>query len=339
MAVVHVGGSMTGSRLDDRGEVGLAGRFRRLRGIARRWETDDGVSWDCPVDIGRVRLRNPVIASSGTYGYGLEYAQFGNPSLLGAVVVKSLTVDPRPGFPPPRVTLLDRPGSMRNAIGVPNPGVKSWAEQTLPSMVEAGVTVVASIWGTDEFGVIKAAEMLAPYEGPTAWEVNLSCPNSEHPGSPVSHDPDRVAEVCERVRDLAAADVGVWAKLAPDAPDIVAVAGACHRAGADAVVISNTYPAAALGVHGPKLGGGDGGLSGAVLREYTRPLVEAVVSEEPDVPVIACGGVLSSDIALDYLGLGAVAVEVGTASLFDPRACHKIARGVVRKRRLAGACG
>ena len=99
--------------------------------------------WDYPVDVGRVRLRNPVIAASGTYGYGLEYSSYGDPSLLGAVVVKSLTVEPRPGFRSPRVTLLAEPGSMLNAIGVPNPGVERWAETILPSMTARGVAVVA----------------------------------------------------------------------------------------------------------------------------------------------------------------------------------------------------
>lgn len=298
--------------------------------MLRRARRRPDAGWDHPVEVGRTRLRNPVIASSGTYGYGLEYAAYGDPALLGAVVVKSLSVDPRPGFAPPRVTMLDEPGSMLNAVGVPNPGVRAWAADTLPALRASGMTLVASIWGVDADALVGAAELLAPHEGPVAWEVNLSCPNSGHAGPPVAHDPAAAAEVCQAVRTLAAEPVGVWAKLSPDAPDIAAVAAACHGAGADAVTISNTYPNSALGLRGASpLGGGAGGLSGGALRPRVRPLVAAVRAAHPEVPVIACGGVLGTAVALDYLDLGAVAVEVGTASLYDPRACHTIARGVV----------
>lgn len=293
----------------------------------------DSTTWDHPVEVGRVTLRNPVIASSGTYGYGLEYRRYGDPRRLGAMIVKSLTVDPRPGFSPPRVTLLDEPGSMLNAIGVPNPGVRYWAENILPEMRDLRAPVVASIWGIDGDAVVAAAKILARYTGPIAWEVNLSCPNSEHDGSPVSHDPAAAAEVCRAVRDFAPDDVGVWAKLSPDAPDITDVGHACYQAGADAVTVSNTFPATAgIPSRTPThLGGGAGGMSGAILGHYVRPLIEKFGSAQPEIPVLACGGVLSSDIAMDYLHLGARAVQVGTASLYDPRACHKIARGVVSK--------
>jgi dihydroorotate dehydrogenase (NAD+) catalytic subunit len=228
---------------------------------------------------------------------------------------------------------------MRNAIGVPNPGVDRWAESILPVMLSANVAVVASIWGADENDVIAAAERLAHYSGPIAWEVNLSCPNSEHPGSPVSHDPERAAEVCSAVRSLLPTGVGLWAKLAPDARDVLAVGASCRAAGADAVVVSNTYPAESLDATGlPPLGGGMGGMSGAVLRQYVRPLVEKFADMHPDIDVIACGGVLSSSDALEYLRTGARAVQVGTASLYDPRACHKIATGVVRAMKENGRC-
>ena len=292
----------------------------------------DDSCWDYPATVGRLTLRNPVVASSGTYGYGLEYLRYGDPRCLGAVVVKSLTVEPRPGFAPPRVTLLDEPGSMLNAIGVPNPGVEAWARTILPAMRDLGVPVVASIWGLDADGVVGAAEILARYRGPIAWEVNLSCPNSEHGGAPVSHDPATAAAVCRAVRSLAPDEVGIWAKLSPDAPDVTEVGAACHAAGADAVTLSNTYPAASVEfAHQHHLGGGAGGMSGAVLRQHVRPLVDKLTSMHPEIPVLACGGVLSSDIALDYLEAGAKAVQVGTASLYDPRACHKIALGLVKR--------
>lgn len=289
--------------------------------------------WDSPTTVGRVVLRNPVMASSGTYGYGLEYRRYGDPSALGAIVVKSLTVDPRPGFATPRVTLLDDPGTMINAVGVPNPGVRTWGETILPEMRAAGCSVVASVWGLSAQEVVDAAAVLSRYPGPVAWEANLSCPNSDHGGSPVSHDPESAAAVCRELRSLAPDEVGIWAKLSPDAPDVASVAASCRDAGADAVVLTNTMPARTIGVAGPiPLGGGPGGMSGAGLREYVRPLVEKVCADVSDVAVVACGGVLDSSVALDYLSLGASAVAVGTASLYDPRACHKIARAVVAAR-------
>ncbi|MGH9076809.1 MAG: dihydroorotate dehydrogenase [Acidimicrobiales bacterium] len=291
-------------------------------------------AYDFQVDVGRVRLRNPVIASSGTYGYGLELECYGDPGQLGAVVVKSLTVEPRRGFAHPRVAMVGEPGSMINAVGVANPGIERWAESVLPSMLDHGASVVASIWGTDAAGVVAAAEVLGRYRGPIAWELNLSCPNSEHPGAPVSHSPERSAEVCRAVRALADDRIGIWAKLSPDAPDVVAVGVACREAGADAVTVTNTYPAPRGGPGtSPRLGSGPGGMSGTALRRHVVPIVDRFGAEHPEVAVIACGGVLGSAGALDYLGRGARAVQVGTASLYDPRACHKIARGVVARLR------
>lgn len=307
------------------GPARVGGILRRGRGLL----AGRAPGWDLPTSIGRTRLRNPVIAASGTFGYGLEYARYGDPSLLGAVVVKSLTVEARSGFPPPRVSLLEEPGAMLNAVGVPNPGVRQWAETILPPMLEAGVTVVASIWGSDSDKVVDAAHMLSAYTGPVAWELNLSCPNSDHPGSPVSHDPVRSAEVCKEIRSILAPEVGLWAKVAPDAPDVVDVGLACSEAGADAVTLTNTYRNAGGPGDPPPLGGGPGGISGSTLRHHVRPLVEKFGTNYPEVCVIASGGVLGSSIALDYLRLGARAVQVGTASFYDPRACHKIARRVV----------
>ncbi len=215
------GDDVTGASPSSRGQqpgarvIAEVVKMRLSRMTTRR---HDDSCWDYPATVGRLTLRNPVVASSGTYGYGLEYLRYGDPRCLGAVVVKSLTVEPRPGFAPPRVTLLDEPGSMLNAIGVPNPGVEAWARTILPAMRDLGVPVVASIWGLDADGVVGAAEILARYRGPIAWEVNLSCPNSEHGGAPVSHDPATAAAVCRAVRSLAPDEVGIWPSSPPTHP-------------------------------------------------------------------------------------------------------------------------
>ncbi len=289
-------------------------------------------NYDFPVRIGNVRLRNPVIAASGTYGYGLEYSCFGDPALLGAVVVKSLTATPRPGFSPPRVAPLDYPGSLLNSIGVPNPGIRAWAETILPTMMAAGVATVVSIWGESYEELLEAAEILGEYPGAIAWEVNLSCPNALRQSVPISHVPDLAGAAVADIRRIAGPNVGLWAKLSPDTPDIVEAAAACADGGADAVTIANTYPGMRIDLETQKsvLGSPTGGMSGAILREFVPPLVEKVHAQALRIPIIGCGGVLNSATAMEYLEAGAVAVQVGTASLYDPRACHKIARGVVR---------
>jgi len=289
------------------------------------------------VQVGPQRLRNPVVAASGTYGYGLEYACFGDPALLGAVVVKSLTATPRAGFPPPRVAPLDYPGALLNAIGVPNPGIPHWGKTVLPQMLAAGVATVVSIWGESYDELVASAAALSQFSGPVAWEVNLSCPNALHQEVTLSHVPTLARAALEQIRSLAGPDIGLWAKLSPDTPDIVEAASACVDGGADAVTVANTFPGMRVDPETRQsvLGSDSGGMSGAVLREFVPTLLARLASEAPTIPVIACGGVLNSATALEYLDLGAVAVQVGTASLYDPRACHKVARGVVRGLRVS----
>jgi dihydroorotate dehydrogenase (NAD+) catalytic subunit len=293
--------------------------------------TDDGC-WDLPTTIGRTTLRNPVMPASGTYGYGLEYSAYGDPTLLGALVVKSLSARPWGGNPPPRLLPLST-GSMLNNVGLQNPGVEAWAEDTLPRLLAHGVTVVASIWGHTPDELLSAAELMSRVQGPTAWEINLSCPNLSTSDQLPSHNPDVAHELCRKIRSLADDSVGLWAKLAPHAPDVPAVAGACGDAAVDAVTVSNTYPVGLLDTDEalPRLGSNGGGVSGALLRPIARRLVAAVSKQLPSLPIVAAGGVLTVEDALWYLDNGATAVQVGTANFFDPRATHQIARGVVEQ--------
>jgi dihydroorotate dehydrogenase (NAD+) catalytic subunit len=334
--------------------------------------------------------------ASGTYGYGLEYQAYGDPALLGALVVKSLSATTWDGNPPPRLRPLTA-GSMLNSIGLPNPGVEAWASGTLPRLLGRGVTVVASIWGHTPEELLDAAQLMAKVAGPVAWEVNMSCPNLATSDEMPSHNPEVAYEVCAKIRTLADDAVGVWAKLSPQATDVPAVAAACHDAGADAVTLTNTYPAKALqdtdvapanvalsarrealpprgggaddaiptraapprepephlggaddtmltlaalrNERLPLLGRGAGGVSGAALKPMVTAIVAAVRERCPDLAVVAAGGVLTVDDALDYLDLGAAAVQVGTANFLDPRATHRIAHGVVQARREAATGG
>ena len=274
--------------------------------------------------------------ASGTYGFGLEYLAYGDPSLLGAVVVKSLSARPWAGNPEPRLHPLE-PDSMLNSVGLPNPGVERWVHDTLPDLLASDVRVVASIWGHTPEELLDAARLMAHASGVIAWEVNLSCPNLSTSRDLPSHNPVVARELCSEIRRLAADSVGIWAKLAPHASDIAAVAGACMNAGVDAVTMTNTYPGMKIDIdtRRPVLGAGGGGISGRALKPIALNLVRIVRHEHPDLPIVAAGGVLTVDDAFDYFDAGANAVQVGTANFLDPRSTHTIASGVVS--RLASA--
>lgn len=319
-------------------------------GFRDRLRRRDPAAWDLPTAVGRTTLRNPVMPASGTYGYGLEYAAYGDPALLGALVIKSLSAEPWDGNPPPRLRPLAA-GSMLNSIGLPNPGVEAWATGTLPALLDRGVRVVASIWGHTPEELLDAAQRLAKVEGPVAWEVNMSCPNLATSDEQPSQNPDAAHAVCAKVRALAADTVGVWAKLAPQAPDVPAVAAACQDGGADAVTLTNTFPAQSLralhtdGPPGaasvqssledigelPSLGGRGGGISGLALRPVVHEIVTAVRRRSPGLAIVAAGGIFTPDDALAYLEAGARAVQIGTANFLDPRTPHHIARAVVSR--------
>ncbi len=275
-----------------------------------------------PVEIGSVRLANPVMTASGTAGYGTELAGYFDLSALGAVVVKSLAAYEWPGNPAPR--LHPTPMGMLNSVGLQGPGVAHWLEHTVPELVGTGATVVASIWGrtVDEYRC--AAELLvaAPREV-VAVEVNLSCPNLEGRNAIFAHDPELSAAV---LAATAACGRPRWAKLSANTDRIVDVAGAVREAGAEAVTCINTLLGLAYdpatGV--PVLGAGGGGLSGPAIHPVAVRAVHDVHVALPELAVIGVGGVATGWDARELLLAGAVAVQVGTATFADPRAPVRI---------------
>jgi dihydroorotate dehydrogenase (NAD+) catalytic subunit len=277
-----------------------------------------------PVEIGSVRLANPVMTASGTAGYGTELGAYFDLSALGAVVVKSLAAFEWAGNPEPR--LHPTPMGMLNAVGLQGPGVEHWLAASVPALVAAGATVVASIWGrsVDEYRC--AADMLAGAPPAlVAVEVNLSCPNLEGRNAIFAHDPELSAEVlaatsgCGRPR---------WAKLSANTDRIVEVAGAVREAGADAVTCINTMLGMAYdrATGRPALGAGGGGLSGPAIHPIAVRAVHDVHVAHPDLPVVGVGGVVDGWSARQLLLAGAVAVQVGTATFADPRAPLRVLR-------------
>lgn len=280
---------------------------------------------DLAVTVGRLGLPNPVMAASGTYGLGTELSAYGSPAELGAVVVKSLSAEPWPGNPSPRLHPVAG-ASMLNAVGLENPGVDEWAATGLAGLRAAGARVVASLWGRSQAEYRAAAEALAGLEGPVAWEVNLSCPNLEDPRRMFAHDPAEAAAVVAVVREAAGEARPVWAKLSPNASDIVAVADAVARAGADAVTLVNTLSGMAIDIEArrPAVANVYGGVSGPAVHAVAVRAVHQVRCELPELPVVGVGGISSAAGAVEMMMAGASAVQVGTATFFDPRAPHRV---------------
>jgi dihydroorotate dehydrogenase (NAD+) catalytic subunit len=271
------------------------------------------VTADLATTVGSVTLPNPVLTASGTAGHGTELGAFQDLSRLGAVVVKSLAAFAWDGNPPPRVR--EAPAGMINSVGLQGPGVEAWLADDLPALRDAGARVVASIWGrtVDEYG--DAASMLAGADV-VAVEVNLSCPNLDGGSHLFAHDAGLAAAAIE-----ATASCGRprWAKLSPNTPDLVDIAGAVAAAGAEAVTLVNTVQGTF-----PEIAGRGGGLSGPAIHPVALRAVHAVRAAHADLPIVGVGGVTGAESALDLVRAGAAAVQVGTASFAHPGAPSRV---------------
>ncbi len=271
---------------------------------------------DLRTSLGRLELPNPVLTASGCFGSGAEVNRFFDVTELGAIVVKSITLEPREGLPTPR--MVETPSGMLNAIGLQNPGVHRWIERDLPWLRERNARVVASIAGgsVDEFRQV--ARLLRRQGGIAAIEVNLSCPNVEHRGLVFACDPGAAAQVVTAV--VREAEVPVFAKLTSDVTDVVAVAEAVATAGAEAVTLINTVLGMAIDPESgrPELHNTFGGLSGPAIRPIAVRNVHQVHRALPDLPILGCGGIQSVTDVVQMVRAGASAVSVGTATFVDP---------------------
>ena len=278
------------------------------------------------VDVGAgLVLRNPVVAASGTFGYGVEFAGLVDLSALGAIVVKGLSLAPSSGHPPPR--LVETPAGMMNAIGLQNIGVEAFVRTKLPALRRSGTPIVANCWGNtpEEFGEVAAR--LGDAEGVAALEVNISSPNKREWGRIIATDPVTTREVVRLVR--ARCRLPLWVKLSPNVTDVVAFARIAEEEGADAVSLINTLMGMAidLAARRPALANVTGGLSGPAIKPVALRMVHDV-ARAVRIPVIGMGGIACAADALEFLLVGARAVQVGTASFVDPCATERIARAL-----------
>ena len=279
------------------------------------------------VEIAGIKMKNPVAAASGTFGFGLEYAPFVDLNRLGAVFVKGITRYPQPGNPPPR--LVETPAGVLNAIGLQNPGVEKFGQEILPALRPYDLPVIVNIAGTtvDDYAFVAAS--LDGLPGVAGLEINISCPNVRHGGMAFGVDPASAAQVVGAVREVTGLPLIV--KLTPNVTDIVAVAGAVMEAGADALSMINTLLGMSIDVRRrrPALANITGGLSGPAIRPVA---VRAVweVYRALKVPIVGMGGIATAQDALEFIMAGATAVAVGTANLFNPRATVEVIEGLER---------
>jgi dihydroorotate dehydrogenase (NAD+) catalytic subunit len=283
---------------------------------------------DLTVQIGAVRLRNPILTASGTFGYGVEFAHLVDLNRLGGVVVKGLSREPMEGAPAPR--LCETPSGMLNAVGLQNIGVRAFVAEKLPVLRKYDTAVISNVFGYTVDDYVEVIRVLEDAEGVAAYELNISCPNVKRGGMQFGNDPGLVSEVVGAARK-GAVKRPLWVKLSPMVADIGLIARSAEEAGADAITVANTYPAVAIDPWTGKscLGNQTGGLSGPAIRPITLRLVwetrRAVKS-----PIIGVGGIETAEDVLMYLAMGATAVQVGTASFTDPRVSQRIVEELER---------
>lgn len=270
---------------------------------------------DIAVSLGPLELKNPLVAASGCFGYGVEYADVVDLSTLGAVAVKGLFLEERQGHPPPRI--VETPSGMLNAIGLQGIGVRRFVDEMLPRLRRRRAVVIVNVCGATVGEYAEAARILSDAPGVAAIELNVSCPNIEEGGITFGCSLQGVGDVTAAVRRATA--LPVIPKLTPNVADVASFARAAEQAGADAVSLVNTFPAMAIDVETrrPRLANVIGGLSGPAIRPIAVRMVYQC-RQAITIPIIGMGGIMTADDVVEFLVAGADAVQVGTANFVDP---------------------
>lgn len=266
-------------------------------------------------------LKNPIMPASGCFGFGREYSRFYNLSLLGAIMIKATTPEPRLGNPTPRVA--ETPSGMLNAIGLQNPGLEKVCSEELPWLSQYDVPIIANVAGATMDDYVKVAREISTVDNVKALELNISCPNVKHGGIAFGSDPDIAHELTKKVKEVS--QVPVYVKLSPNVTDIVSMAKAVEQAGADGLSMINTLLGMRLhpSTGKPIIQNGTGGLSGPAIKPVAIRMVYEV-SKHVQIPIIGMGGVQSTEDVIDFLSAGASAVAVGTANFVNPFICKNI---------------
>jgi len=274
------------------------------------------------VSLCGIPLRNPVIAASGTFGYGIEFEHLVDLNQMGGLVVKGLSREPMSGNPEPR--LWETRGGMINSVGLQNVGVRAFVAEKLPKLAKFKTAIFANVFGyaTDDY--VEVVRVLEDAPGLAGYELNVSCPNTRHGGIYFSNDPALLTEVITSCKRVARRPVLV--KLSPNVADIAPLARAAEQAGADAISLVNTFIALAVDAktRRPRLGAGFGGLSGPAIKPIALRMVYQA-AKAVKIPVVGMGGIATGEDAAEFMIAGASAVEVGTATFWDPTSPVRIA--------------
>jgi dihydroorotate dehydrogenase (NAD+) catalytic subunit len=278
---------------------------------------------DLSVDLGFLKLKNPVLTASGTFGYGMEFTPFVDLNKLGGFVVKGLYFNPRPGNPPPR--LVETASGLINAIGLQGIGVKRFSEEILPQLKGFDTTLIVNVCGDQDEEYASVVEYLDKQDGIAAYELNISCPNTKREGQCPALNPDTTHAVVSMVKKTSSRPV--ITKLSPNVTDIVEIALSAQEAGSDGLALANTFLAMAIDIdkQTPKLANVFGGLSGPAIKPLTLRMVYQV-AQHVHIPIVGIGGITSGNDALEYMIAGASAIEVGTANFIDPESTEIIIR-------------
>lgn len=280
---------------------------------------------DLSVEIGKLKLRNPVMTASGTFGYGEEYSEFMDLNRLGAVVVKGLSLQPKEGNPPPRI--VETAGGMLNAIGLQNIGIERFIQEKLPFLTQFDTPVIVNFFGDSVEEYAKAAERLGTSEGIHGLEMNISCPNKQAGWCIFGTDPKVTFEVVSAVRR--STDLTLIVKLSPNVTDIGVMARAAEDAGADAVSLINTITGMAVDIETrrPRLANVTGGLSGPAVKPVALRMVWEVY-KAVNIPIIGMGGIMDGRDSIEFILAGATAVAVGTAHFINPVSSVQVIEGM-----------
>jgi dihydroorotate dehydrogenase (NAD+) catalytic subunit len=287
------------------------------------------------IELAGIQLQNPVIAASGTFGYGEEFERFADLRRIGGICVKGTSARPIDGNLPPR--LFPTPSGMLNSIGLENVGVDAFIRDKMPFLRKAGCAVFVNVFGFNEDEYAEVVDKLNTCDGIAAYELNISCPNTKHGGMVFGQSPGLTRQLVSSLKVRSSRPVIV--KLSPNVTDIVELARAAQDGGADALTVANTFLAMAIDTDTfkPRIHTVTGGLSGPAIRPITLRMVYQC-TRAVTIPVIGLGGITKAEDAVEYFLAGAAAVQVGTANFFDPRAPLHVLEGLenfLKKRRLS----
>ncbi|HWO02942.1 MAG TPA: dihydroorotate dehydrogenase [Blastocatellia bacterium] len=277
------------------------------------------------VEIAGIKFNNPVMGASGTFGYGLEFAELIDLNGLGGFSTKGLSARPLPGNPPPRI--VETHGGMLNAIGLQNVGARAFVEQKLPLLRRFDTRVIANVFGYSDDDYLEAIQILNDGEGIAAYELNISCPNVKEGGIVIGNSASASARLTQKAKRGSSRPLIV--KLSPNVTDVSVLARAIAEAGADSLSLINTIVGTSIDVNTrrPRLSYGTGGLSGPAILPIAVRMVQEV-ARAVDLPLIGIGGIASTSDALEFILAGATAVQIGTANYYDPTVTTKVIQGL-----------